>query len=191
MRYLGMSNPRIWNRKLHRWGSISVAIPFLIVIATGLLLQVKKQVSWVQPVEQKGTPGAPSVSLDALLEAARSVPHAEIQSWSDVDRMDVRPSKGLVKVIGKSRWEVQVDAASGAVLQTAFRRSDWLETLHDGSWFHPLAKLWLFLPSGVIVFGLWITGIYLFLLPIRARRAKAKASVDARPVGRDQSAAAS
>lgn len=186
-----MSNPRIWNRKLHRWGSISVAIPFLIVIATGLLLQVKKQVPWVQPVEQKGTPGAPVVSLDALLQAARSVPEAGIQEWSDVDRMDVRPGKGLVKVIGKSRWEVQVDAASGAVLQTAFRRSDWLETLHDGSWFHPLAKLWLFLPSGVIVFGLWITGIYLFLLPIRARRAKAKALVAAPPARRDQSAAAS
>jgi uncharacterized iron-regulated membrane protein len=186
-----MSNPRIWNRKLHRWGSISVAIPFLIVIATGLLLQVKKQVAWVQPVEQKGTPGAPTVSLDALLAAARSVPEAGIQDWSDVDRMDVRPSKGLVKVIGNSRWEVQVDAASGKVLQTAFRRSDWLETLHDGSWFHPLAKLWLFLPSGLIVFGLWITGIYLFLLPIRTRRAKAKATESLRPAVRDQSAAAS
>ena len=46
--------------------------------------------------------------------------------------------------------------------------------LHDGSWFHPLAKLWLFLPSGVIVFALWVTGIYLFLLPIRSRRAKAR-----------------
>jgi uncharacterized iron-regulated membrane protein len=186
-----MPNPRIWNRKLHRWGSISVAIPFLIVIATGLLLQVKKQVAWVQPVEQKGTPGAPTVSLDALLAAARSVPEAGIRDWSDVDRMDVRPSKGLVKVIGNSRWEVQVDAASGKVLQTAFRRSDWLETLHDGSWFHPLAKLWLFLPSGVIVFGLWVTGIYLFLLPIRSRRAKAKAGADAREGERRQSAAAS
>lgn len=191
VRYLGMPNPRLWNRKLHRWGSITVAIPFLIVIATGLLLQVKKQVAWVQPVEQKGTPGAPAVSLDAVLAAARSVPHAGIQDWSDVDRVDVRPGKGLVKVIGNSRWEVQVDAASGAVLQAAFRRSDWLETLHDGSWFHPLAKLWLFLPSGVIVFGLWITGIYLFLLPIRARRAKAAAGAASRGAPRDQSAAAS
>jgi len=191
VRYLGMANPRIWNRKLHRWGSISVSIPFLVVIATGLLLQVKKQVPWVQPVEQKGTPGAPVVSLDALLEAARSVPKAGIQEWSDVDRMDVRPSKGLVKVIGKSRWEVQVDATSGVVLQTAFRRSDWLETLHDGSWFHPLAKLWLFLPSGVIVFGLWVTGIYLFLLPIRSRRAKARAALAGPRPDPRQSAAAS
>ena len=170
-----MSNPRIWNRKLHRWGAIAAAIPFLIVIATGLLLQVKKQVPWVQPPEQKGTRGAPQVSLDVMLEAARGAPEAGIAGWEDVDRVDVRPGKGLAKVIGHSRWEVQVDLATGARLQTAYRRSDWLETLHDGSWFHPLAKLWVFLPSGVIVFGLWATGIYLFLLPIRVRRAKARA----------------
>lgn len=169
-----MPNPRIWNRRLHRWGAIAVAIPFLIVIASGLLLQVKKQVPWVQPVEQKGTPGAPAVSMDALLQAARGVPQARIREWSDIDRIDVRPGKGLIKIIANSRWEIQIDGASGAVLQTAYRRSDLMETLHDGSWFHDAAKLWIFLPSGVIVLALWITGIYLFLLPIRSRRAHAR-----------------
>jgi uncharacterized iron-regulated membrane protein len=169
-----MSNPRIWNRKLHRWGAIAVALPFLIVISTGLLLQLKKQLAWVQPSEQKGTSAAPAVTMDAMLAAARSVPEAGIAEWSDVDRIDVRPSKGLIKVIGNSRWEIQLDASSGAVLQTAYRRSDLMESLHDGSWFHPLAKLWIFLPAGVIVFALWVTGIYLFLLPIRSRRAKSR-----------------
>ncbi len=169
-----MPNPRIWNRKLHRWGAIAVALPFLIVIATGLLLQLKKQLAWVQPGEQKGTLGAPLVSMDGILASARSVPQAGITEWSDVDRVDVRPSKGLIKVIGNSRWEIQLDAATGAVLQTAYRRSDLMESLHDGSWFHPSLKLWLFLPSGVVVLLLWVTGIYLFLLPIRSRRAKSR-----------------
>ncbi len=151
-----------------------VAVPFLIVIATGLILQVKKQVAWVQPTEMKGAPGEPQVSLAAVFEAARSRPEAGIQSWSDIDRIDVRPGKGLIKVIGNSRWEVQIDQASGAVLKTAYRRSDLMESLHDGSWFHDAAKLWIFLPSGVIVFALWITGIYLFLLPIRSRRARSR-----------------
>ncbi len=169
-----MANARIWNRKLHRWGAIGVAVPFLIVIGTGLLLQVKKQVAWVQPVEQKGTVTEAPVELAQYLAAAQSVPEAGIATWDDVDRVDFRPSKGLAKVIGHNQWEVQVDASSGIVLQTAYRRSDWLESLHDGSWFHPLAKLWIFLPSGVIVGALWVTGIYLFLLPIRSRRAKAR-----------------
>lgn len=169
-----MANARIWNRKLHRWGAIAVAVPFLVVIGSGLLLQVKKQVSWVQPPEQKGTPSDTPGDLARFLAAAQSVPEAGIQSWDDVDRVDYRPRKGLAKVIGNNQWEVQVDATSGAVLQTAYRRSDWMESIHDGSWFHPLAKLWVFLPSGVIVGALWVTGIYLFLLPIRSRRAKAR-----------------
>lgn len=169
-----MANPRIWNRKLHRWGAIAVALPFLVVICTGLLLQLKKQLSWVQPGEQKGTVGAPLVSMEMIMASARSVPEAAISEWEHVDRLDVRPSKGLIKVIGNSRWEIQLDAASGEVLQTAYRRSDLMESLHDGSWFHPNMKLWVFLPSGIIVLSLWVTGIYLFLLPIRSRRAKAR-----------------
>ncbi len=174
MRFFFMSNPRVWNRKLHRWGAIAVALPFLVVISTGILLQVKKQASWVQPAEQKGTPNAVAVPMSDVLEAVRAIPEAGMREWTDIDRIDIRPKKGLVKVIGFSRWEVQLDAATGAVLQTAYRRSDLIESLHDGSWFHDSAKLWIFLPTGVIVLGLWLTGIYLFLLPIRTRRAKAR-----------------
>ncbi len=33
------------NRKIHYWASIIVALPFLVVIATGILLQLKKQIA--------------------------------------------------------------------------------------------------------------------------------------------------
>jgi uncharacterized iron-regulated membrane protein len=169
-----MPNFRVWNRKLHRWGAIAVALPFLVVIASGILLQLKKQLAFVQPTEQKGTPGAPALTMDAILAAARAVPEADITDWADIDRLDVRPGKGLIKVVTKASWELQLDGTSGAVLHSAHRRSDLIESLHDGSWFHPLAKLGVFLPSGILVFTLWVTGIYLFLLPIRSRRAKAR-----------------
>ncbi|MCA0377434.1 MAG: PepSY domain-containing protein [Gemmatimonadetes bacterium] len=164
-----MSNPRIWNRKLHRWGAIAVALPFLVVVCTGILLQLKKQLPWVQPPEKKTANVAPQVSMDFVLESARQVPQAGVQSWSDVDRIDIRPGKGILKLISNSRWELQIDLGTGAVLQSTYRRSDLIESLHDGSWFHDLAKLWIFLPSGVVVLGLWVTGIYLWLLPWRTR----------------------
>jgi hypothetical protein len=100
------------------------------------------------------------------------VPQAQVASWDDIDRLDVRPGKGLVKVTANNRWEVQVDLGTGAVLQAAYRRSDLIEQLHDGSWFHDAAKLWIFLPSGVIVLGLWGTGMYLYVLPYLARAQK-------------------
>jgi uncharacterized iron-regulated membrane protein len=170
------ANARIWNRRLHRWAAVGVAVPFLVVAASGVLLQLKKEVSWVQPPEQRGTdPGAGIViGFEHVLAAAAQVPAAGIRSWADVDRLDVRPGRGLIKVQGKSRWEVQVDAATGEVLQSAYRRSDLLESIHDGSFFHPFAKLGIFLPAGIVVLGLWVTGVYLFLLPHRARRARAR-----------------
>jgi hypothetical protein len=33
-----------------------------------------------------------------------------------------------------------------------------------------MPELWIFLPAGVILFGLWVSGIYLFILPFWARR---------------------
>ena len=167
-----MTNPRILNRKLHRWGSIAISIPFLIVIVSGLLLQVKKQVPWVQPTEFKTKSTTPTVSMQQLLETAQSVPEAKVTDWSSIDRIDVRPSKGLAKVITKDSWEVQVDLGTGAVQHSAYRRSDLIEKLHDGSFFAEAAKLWVFLPSGLIVLGLWVTGIYLFLLPYQAKANK-------------------
>ncbi|MCE9534757.1 MAG: PepSY domain-containing protein [Planctomycetes bacterium] len=165
-------NVRIWTRKGHRWGAIMIALPFIVVIVTGILLQLKKEWSWVQPPTQRGKSKTPTISLDAILDAAKSASEAGVQGWSDVERLDIQPNRGIAKVQAISRWEVQVDLHSGKVLQTAYRRSDLIESLHDGSWFHDRAKLWLFLPVAIVVLGLWATGIYLFFLPYRVRWAR-------------------
>lgn len=160
----------VWARTLHRWASALVIIPFFIVLISGLLLQVKKEFDWIQPPTQTGSsPGPPTVSYEAMLDTARSVDQAAITTWGDVDRLDVRPDDGTVKVRSTNGWEVQIDAQSGTILQVAPRRSDVIEAIHDGSWFHDRAKLWIFLPSAVVVFGLWLTGAYLFYLPYGVR----------------------
>jgi uncharacterized iron-regulated membrane protein len=160
-----------WNRKLHRWGAILVALPVLVVIGSGIMLQLKKESDWIQPSSQRGSGGPPTLPFEAILAAAASVPEAGVAAWDDVDRLDVRPSKGMVKVRAKSGWEVQVDTTTGEVLQAAVRRSDVIEAIHDGSFFHEKAKLWVFLPAALILAGLWGTGIYLFFLPVLKRRA--------------------
>ena len=162
------------SRRLHRWGAIIASIPILVVIATGIILQLKKDWSWVQPPTAKGRGGDPTISFAQILEAAASVPDINISSWEHIDRLDVRPSKGVVKVRGKNRWEVQIDSVTAEVLQVEFRRSDLIESIHDGSWFHDKAKLWIFLPSAVVLLGLWLTGLYLWVLPIWAKRAGRK-----------------
>ena len=144
----------------------------LLVIVTGLLLQVKKQVSWVQPPTESGQSRdkMPAQNWEAILNVASSVAEAEVSEWKDIDRLDVRPGKGIVKVQSSNHWELQIDLESGEVLSSKYRRSDWIEQLHDGSFFSDAAKLWVFLPNGLILLGLWTTGVWMWYLPFSKRR---------------------
>lgn len=162
------------NRIIHRWGSILTALPLLVVIVTGVILQLKKESAWVQPPTERGTGDHPSLTFEQILVATQAVPEAEVNSWDDIDRLDVRPGKGMLKVRCKNRWEVQLNAETGEVLQVAYRRSDLIESIHDGSFFNDAVKLWIFLPTAVILMVLWVTGIYLFFLPHLAKRKRRK-----------------
>lgn len=160
------------NRKIHYWASFAVAVPILVIIVSGLFLQTKKQFTWIQPAEVRGVGKTPTVSMDRILEVSKSVPEANISGWEDINRLDVRPSKGMVKVRAENDWEIQIDLQTGEILQTAYRRSDFIESIHDGSYFHDNVKLWIFLPSGIVLLALWLTGIYMFVLPywVRSKR---------------------
>ncbi len=161
--------PRL-NRRLHRMGALIAALPILVVVVSGLVLQLKKDWAWVQPPTKRGSTAELRIDWDTVLASAASVEEAGIESWDDVDRLDVRPSRGMLKVRAKNRWEVQIDAVTGEVLQTSYRRSDLIESIHDGSFFADWTKLWLFLPAAVILFGLWVSGVYLWLLPHLVKR---------------------
>lgn len=161
----------VLNRKVHYWASFIVALPLLVIISTGLLLQLKKQWTWVQPPEKRGTGKAPVVNFPDILESLKKVPEMGVMSWSDVNRLDVRIDKGMTKVWLQNGYEVQVDLGTGAVLQTAFRRSDIIEAIHDGSFFAgDWTKLGLFLPTGITLLLLWLGGVWMWWVPFIAKR---------------------
>lgn len=157
-------------RRLHAWTLTILAIPLLVISVTGVALQLKKSSDWIQPTEVRGAQGSPSLTFSRLLEICRGVPELGVSDWSDIKRVDLRPNSGVLKVTTENAWEAQLDPTSGRVLSVAVRRSDVIEALHDGSWFHPLVKDWLFLPTGVLLAAGVLTGIYLFVLPALNRR---------------------
>lgn len=159
------------NRKVHYWASFIAAVPILVIIASGILLQMKKQVDWVQPPEKRGSSKVPVVDFAKIMSAVQSVPSLNVNGWEDVDRVDVRPGKGIAKVTLLNRWEVQVDLGTGDVLQTAYRRSDLIEQIHDGSFFAgDWTKLGLFLPAGLTLLLLWLSGIWMIWVPLKGKR---------------------
>lgn len=160
----------------HKWVGIAAAIIFVNIAVTGFLLLIKKNVAWIQPPEQRGSvENAPSVSFDRILESLREFPELEIDTWGDVDRMDVRPGKGMLKVRANNFWEAQVDLASGDVLQTAYRRSDLIEMLHDGSFYAAWIHSWVMPATAICLLFLVFSGLYLWIEPsIRKRRRRAR-----------------
>jgi uncharacterized iron-regulated membrane protein len=161
----------VLNRKTHYWASFIAAIPLLVMIGSGLLLQMKKHWAWVQPVEYRGTGKVPAIDLEGILASLKTVPDMHVASWDDVNRLDVRPGRGVVKAWLMNGYEVQVDLGTGRVLQTAYRRSDLIESIHDGSFFGgDWTKLGLFLPAGITMLLLWLSGIWMWWVPFIAKR---------------------
>ncbi|NQY93204.1 MAG: PepSY domain-containing protein [Campylobacteraceae bacterium] len=163
---------------VHYWGSAVIIIPFLIVLGSGILLQVKKEFTWIQPKTMKTKYRELTLTFDKILAISKTVEEANIKSWKDVKLIDVRPGKGITKVRSKNNWEIKIHNETAVVLAVNFRRSDIIESIHDGSWFHDNAKLWVFLPTALIMLIMSLSGLYLFLklLPGKnKKRARKKA----------------
>ncbi len=125
-------------RKLHRITASLTFFVFLIVASTGILLAWKKHSGGAMlPVTHKGTTSDLAIWLpmDSLNQLAiHTLQKRKPELSTKVDRIDVRPDKGVVKFTFKEHyWEVQLDAATGEVFHVEKRWSDLVEQIHDGS----------------------------------------------------------
>jgi len=158
-------------RQIHYWVSPIVIIPIIIIVSSGIMLQLKKQLNWVQPNVEITSSSQP-IMLQSYLDAAKSVKEANVSSWDDIERIDIRPDKGIAKIKSKNNWEIQIDIETTEIYATNYRRSDVIESIHDGSFFSEIVKYGWFLPSGILLLILSLTGIYMFFIPILKRRKK-------------------
>lgn len=131
---------------LHRWLGISAGLVLMMTAVTGFLLLIKKDYAWIQPPTMTCAEG-PIEALQpmaAVYEAVFALDLPQFRSEEDIKRVDFRPSKRLHKVVSKhDDLEVQVCAITLATSAPRVRRSDWLEALHDGSWFGEFAHAWV------------------------------------------------
>lgn len=158
----------------HLWLGVIFTAALIVISATGILLNHKRGLGLMPDVPHE--PSAPftgSLPLDSLAAIAlRAVapPNAEPLTLGDVDRMDVRPRDGFVKVRMRdaSSTEVTVDVATGKVLHIGPRGDVFLEKLHSGEVFGGRGILLSDAASVVIVITI-ITGYWLWLTPKRRR----------------------
>ncbi|MGK7389412.1 MAG: PepSY domain-containing protein [Candidatus Cyclobacteriaceae bacterium M2_1C_046] len=163
---------RKW-RRVHYYLGLSIALFLFISASTGLLLGYKKELSILQPPTQKGVSTHLNnwLPLDEIAIQANNAVNS--RNGLIIDRMDIRPDKGVVKVTYKpGYWEVQVDGTTGEVLSVAKRHSDLIEQIHDGSIISDSFKLISMNILGLGILILIFSGIWLWYGPKIIRKFK-------------------
>ena len=154
---------------LHLWLGILATGVILLVSITGILLNHKRPLGLMPDVAH--TPSGPFEEALPLAELARRAEAAvgPAVAAAGIDRMDVRPGDGLVKVRFNDRTvrEVDLDLHTGRVLHVGERNDVFLEKLHSGEIF---GDGWVLLSdaSAVMLVLLLLSGYWLWLFP-RAR----------------------
>ena len=162
---------RVWHRTI----GIIVAVFLLISSVTGMLLALKKNVSVIQPPTQKVSftktdswLTIPELQQKGVFALEKKYPN---QNGNEVKRIDIRPDKGIAKVIFENgNWEVQLNAINGEALSIEKRYSDWIESLHDGSIISDLFKLISMNLLGIGVIFMIFSGLWLYFGPKRFRK---------------------
>jgi uncharacterized iron-regulated membrane protein len=170
-------------RKIHKWISIPLFLFLFLIGVTGLLLGWKKQVNLL-PSTAKGTSNKSEkwLSIDSLQRAAIQYSTDTLNLPSGIDRLDIRPAKGIVKVVFAQHFtELQLDCTTGTVLSVKRRHSDIIEKIHDGSildyWFQNSSdaiKLFYTTAASLGLIFLSFSGFWLWYNPIRIKNVKHK-----------------
>ncbi|MFW5831513.1 MAG: PepSY domain-containing protein [Prolixibacteraceae bacterium] len=172
-------------RKIHRTTGALLFVFFFIISISGLLLGWKKHSGdIILPKSYKGisTDLKNWVPVDSLHTIACNILHDSVSPnlSSDLERIDIRKNKGMVKfVFSNHLWEIQLDGATGKLLNIGKRHSDLIENIHDGSVLDDFTgtengQLKLIYSSimGLSLLAFTITGFWLWYGPKRMRKNK-------------------
>jgi len=151
---------KLRSRSTHRVLAWGVVLPAFVTLTTGIVLLVRQDFEWLQPKSKQGSVRElPSLPVQGALKRVEELAAAHFQAGAKLNSIEIRPSKGTYVFRLSDGFEVQLDGKTGELLGSGVRRASWLIELHQGSWFHPLAMKWIFLPSGLALLGLWFTGL--------------------------------
>jgi len=147
----------MFSRKYHRIVSLIIALPFAIVLVTGLLLQIRQDVEAIQPktVQMKEINGKPLLSFEEI-QIASGVP------FKDLDQIIFRPQKFHLSLRLKDGRELQIHPQTGEILKSAPRLTGILIDIHQGSFFTQWGQYFIFLPAGIGVLFLLISGLIIY-----------------------------
>ncbi len=122
-------------RRLHKWIAVPLFVFMFIIGLTGVLLGWKKQANLTPPTQKGASADASQwLPMDSIQTIALRFAKDSLGFQDEIDRLDVRPGKGIVKVVFVNDYtEVQIDLTTGQILSTQKRWNDLIEQIHDGT----------------------------------------------------------
>lgn len=175
----------------HLWFGVLFTVVLTVIAISGILLNHKRGLGLMPDVpHETAAPFSASLPIDSLavlaLIGAAAIPGLiEEAGGTDplksIDRMDVRPRNGFVKVRLRDRasTEFTVDLATGSVLHVGKRGDVFLEKLHSGE---TLGSGWVLLSdAGAIALLITlVSGYWLWLAPKWRSGVRARDGVDSK-----------
>jgi hypothetical protein len=168
-------------RRLHKWLSLPLFVFMFIIGATGVLLGWKKMAELTPPTQKGMSQDAANwMALERIQAIAIQYATDSLHLSPGIDRIDVRPSKGIAKILFESHYtELQIDLSSGKILSSKKRWNDLIEHIHDGTIIDRLignggeqAKVTYTTLTSVGLMLLSFSGFWLWWNPKRIRKLK-------------------
>lgn len=141
-------------RKWHRKVSLFILLPLIVVVASGLVLQLRNQSEWIQPKTVSAPKSEGVMNFHQLIQRLNL-------SEKEVEQVIYRPGKNNISVRLLSGEEIQVNPATGEILKRAMRRTGWLIELHQGSVLGPFGQYGIFFLTGIGLLFLIASGVML------------------------------
>ena len=166
---------------IHLWLGVLSTIALIAISVTGILLNHKRGLGLMPDVAHEATGDfVAALPIERLAYAALvAAPAATKGDWKEgdavdiglIDRMDVRPRNGFVKVRLRDRaaMEMTVDINTGRVIHVGRRGDVFLEKLHSGEIFGGLPFVIISDIAAVALVLTLITGYWLWLVPKLSR----------------------
>ena len=166
---------------VHLWLGVLSTVALIAISITGILLNHKRGLGLMPDVPHEPTGEfTAALPIERLAYAALvAAPAAAKGDWKEghavdvslIDRMDVRPRDGFVKVRlrDKASMEMTVDINTGRVVHVGRRGDVFLEKLHSGEIFGGLPFVIIYDIAAVALVLTLITGYWLWLVPKLSR----------------------
>lgn len=162
---------------VHLWIGVIFTVALVAISITGILLNHKRALGLMPDVAnappQPFTHSLPLSRLAAIGIRAAGGDTTDVSGA--IDRMDVRPRNGFVKIRMRdaASTEVTVDVVSGSVMHVGVRGDVFLEKLHSGEVFGGMEWVLLSDAAAVALVITLITGYWLWLAPKLVREPRA------------------